>query len=409
MKKAVVYTLGCKTNQYESFSIINDLKNTGYEVSVKLEPADLYIVNTCSVTAEAERQSRQILSKIEKLSKFAKIVVCGCAGEKSAGQFKNKNLDVTVLGSFGKGELVKNLANLKIIEPTDTYEDNFFTANIKTRAFIKVQDGCDNYCSYCIVPYLRGRSRSRKTESIISEIESLKDSKEIVLTGINLSDYGKGINLTFADLINALKNIDKRLRLGSLEVNIIDDNFLSALLNNKNFCPHFHLSLQSGSDKVLTDMNRHYKDSDYLKAVRKIREYFKNPSVTTDVIVGYPTESEDDFLKTCELCKTAEIFNIHIFPFSKREGTKAGELEPLKKTVVRDRFFRLNDLNKELNKNFITKNVNTKMNVLIEEFKDGYYVGHSENYIKCYLKSGNLNEVKEIKKSVFYKDGLMEV
>lgn len=406
--KAVVYTLGCKVNQYESFSIIKDLKNLGYDVSNKLELADLYIVNTCSVTHEAERQSRQILSKIEKLNRFAKIIICGCASEKSAEQFKSKNLDVTVLGSFGKGELVKNLENLKFAERTDIYEDNLFTANVKTRAFIKVQDGCDNYCSYCIVPYLRGKSRSRKIESIITEIESLKDTKEIVLTGINLSDYGRNIDLTLTDLINALNNVNKRLRLGSLEVNVINDNFLSALKNNKNFCPHFHLSLQSGSDKVLADMNRKYTISDYQCAVQKIREYFKTAAITTDVIVGYPLESEDDFLKTYELCKVLEFSNIHVFPFSSRDGTKAGTFAPLKKAIIKARAQKLIELNKELNKNFLSKNLNTKMSVLIEELRCGYYMGYSENYIKCYLKSGNLNEIKTIEKTVLFKSGLIE-
>ncbi|MCL1901812.1 MAG: tRNA (N(6)-L-threonylcarbamoyladenosine(37)-C(2))-methylthiotransferase MtaB [Firmicutes bacterium] len=407
--KAVVYTLGCKVNQYESFSIINDLKKSGYEVSSKLEPADLYIVNTCSVTAEAERQSRQILSKIEKLNRFARIIICGCASQNFAEQFKNKNLNITVLGTFGKGGLVKNLESLKFAEPTDIYEDNLFTGTVKTRAFIKVQDGCDNYCSYCIVPYVRGRSRSRKIESIVYEIESLKDVKEIVLTGINLSDYGKNIDLKLTDLINALNNIDKRLRLGSLEVNIIDDSFLTALQNNKNFCPHFHLSLQSGSDKVLADMNRKYTAYDFLGAAKKIREYFKAASVTTDVIVGYPTESEDDFLQTYEFCRDAEIFNMHIFPYSTRKGTKASGLKPLEKAVVKARVQKLSELNKELNKSFITKNANSKISVLIEEFKGGYYIGHSENYIKCYFKSANLNEIKTLEKSAPFKDGLIEL
>lgn len=405
--KAVVYTLGCKTNSYESFSIMNDLKKIGYEVFSSLVLADLYIINTCAVTNEAERKSRQVISKVQKLNPGAKIVICGCAGEKSPDSFKEKNSNVLVTGTFGKGELVKNLEKeIALKGSTDEYEDNLFPLNVRTRAFIKVQDGCNNFCSYCIVPYLRGRSRSRKIESILKEIEN-SDSREIVLTAINLSDYGKNINLTLIDLINSLKNISQRIRLGSLEVNIITQEFLAALKNNKNFCPHFHLSLQSGSEKILQAMNRKYTANDYLAAVNLIRKHFPDAGITTDIIVGYPGETEEDFNKTMEVCQKAEFSDIHIFPFSKREGTKAYSLKPVEKNIVNLRIKKINLLKQKLIKNFMDKNLNKRYNVLIEEFKDGYYTGYTENYIRCYGKNLELNKIINSRLVGLFEDGVL--
>lgn len=405
--KAVVYNLGCKVNAYESFSIMNGLKDKGYEVFNKLILADLYIINTCAVTNEAERKSRQVISKIEKLNPNAEIIVCGCASEKNPESFKNKNDNVKIAGTFGKGRLADNLdKEIFVKEKTNEYEDDLYPLNLRTRGFIKVQDGCDNFCSYCIVPYLRGRSRSRKIESILTEIKN-SSAKEIVLTAVNLSDYGKNINLTLIDLINALNGVEQRIRLGSLEVNIISKEFLSALKSNKNFCPHFHLSLQSGSDNVLKLMNRKYAASDYLSAVRLIREFFPDAGITTDVIIGFPGETDEDFLKTAEVCRKAEFSDIHIFPYSKREGTKAYNLRAVDKETVNSRVEILTGLKYELIQKFIAKNLNKCYNILIEEKKEGYFTGYTENYIKCYGSGLAVDKIFNLKLTEAFKDGVL--
>ena len=247
-----------------------------------------------------------------------------------------------------------------------------------------MQDGCNNFCSYCIIPYLRGRTRSRNPKSVYEEIKSV-NAKEVVINGINLSAYNyDGVGLT--GLIKELKDLPCRIRLGSLEVNVIDREFLSALKELKNFAPHFHLSLQSGSDSVLKTMNRHYTASEYLEKVNLIREYFEDSGITTDIIVGFPTETDENFLETVELIKKVNFSDIHPFPFSSRSGTVASKMQDLSGEIKKQRLDKLLALKKECKENFANKLKGKTLDFLCEEEKDGYYQGYTENYLRVYLK-----------------------
>lgn len=384
--KAVVFTLGCKVNECESDSLISGLINLGYEVSDKLEKADLYIVNTCAVTAEAEKKSRQMASRIRKLSSDAKIIFTGCAVQKDPKQFENKSSDFLLTGVFNKNDILSMLGEKgnHVAPPCDKFEELLPTKSLRTRAYVKVQDGCNNFCSYCIIPYLRGRIRARNPKSVYEEIKNL-GAKEVVINGINLSAYNyNGTNLT--GLIKELKDLDCRIRLGSLEVGVIDREFLTALKELKNFAPHFHLSLQSGSNSVLKTMNRHYTAEEYLEKVNLIREYFADAGITTDIIVGFPTESEENFLETIELVKKVNFSDIHPFPFSPRSGTVASKMKDLPSEVKKQRLDVLIKLKKECKENFANSLKGKNLNVLSEEEKDGYYQGYTENYLRVYLK-----------------------
>ncbi len=402
--KAVVYTLGCKLNQYESFSLSNELIQRGYEVSEELAPADLYVINTCAVTSEAERKSRQVLSKIDKLNPSAKVIICGCASQRSPESFLKRQGNLLVTGSFNKAAIIDFLgeSGVKLSGQPDEYEDNLFPLSPRTRAYVKVQDGCDSFCAYCIIPYLRGRSRSRKEESVLGEITRLSQScKEFVLTGINLSGYGKDTGSSLPALVRSLSGADVRIRLGSLEASAIDDELMQALKGLKQFCPHFHLSLQSGSDGVLADMNRRYNAEFFLRAVETVRRHFPDAAVTTDVIVGFPTESEEDFEQSCRVCSSARFADIHIFPYSPREGTKAYSLKPLAKSIVDLRKQRLAELRDNLKREFIQRFAGKQLEMLAEESRGSFTSGYTGNYIRCYaereLEENRLYNVKVIR------------
>ncbi len=384
--KAVVFTLGCKVNECESDSLISGLINLGYEVSDKLEKADLYIVNTCAVTAEAEKKSRQMASRIRKLSDSAKIIFTGCAVQKDPKQFENKSSDFLLTGVFNKNQILSmlNEKGNHVCPPCDKFEELLPTKSLRTRNYVKVQDGCNNFCSYCIIPYLRGRTRSRSPKSVYQEIKSI-GAKEVVINGINLSAYNyDGVNLT--GLIKELKDLPCRIRLGSLEVGVIDREFLSALKELKDFAPHFHLSLQSGSNSVLKKMNRHYTAEEYLEKVGLIREYFADAGITTDIIVGFPTETDENFSETVELVKKVKFSDIHPFPFSSRSGTVASKMQDLPSEIKKQRLDVLLKLKKECKEEFAFKLKGKTLNFLCEEEKDGYYQGYTENYLRVYLK-----------------------
>ena len=404
--KAVVFTLGCKVNECESDSLISGLCDLGYEVSDKLVPADLYIVNTCAVTAEAEKKSRQMASRIRKLSKDAKIIFTGCAVQKDAKQFSSKSEDFLVTGVFNKNQILSMLDQKgeKIAEQTDKFEELLPTKSLRTRAYIKVQDGCNNFCSYCIIPYLRGRCRARDPKSVIREIEMIKP-KEAVINGINLSAYDYN-GLKLKHLMKELKGVDTRIRLGSLEVNVIDDEFLSAVKNLKDFAPHFHLSLQSGSNAVLKKMNRHYTREEYIDKVNLIRKYFDNPCITTDIIVGFPTESEQDFLDTCDLVEQVGFSDIHPFPFSPRSGTVASKMQDLPFEIKKQRLDKLLELKAKCKKDFALSMVGKDAFFLFEEVKDGYATGYTENYLRVYVEDFCCNkEFNKVKIIEPYMDG----
>jgi threonylcarbamoyladenosine tRNA methylthiotransferase MtaB len=420
--KIVIYTLGCKVNQYESDSIQLALENRGFEVSNKLEKADVFIVNTCAVTNEAERKSRQVISKFEKLNSDAQIFICGCASEKDSNKFKDLKNVKFISGVANKVKIVDELEKIidtkqsdkkpkiDIEKISDEYSDNYFSKPTKTRAFVKIQDGCNNFCSYCIIPYLRGRSRSRNIIDILNEVQNFgNDIKEIVLTGIDISDYKIDGELALGRLVNELSNYNIRIRLGSLEQGIITDEFIDGLSKIRNLCPHFHLSLQSGSDTVLKRMNRHYNQKDFLKSIKKLRKIFVNPAITTDVIVGFPGETEKEFKETCKFIKKAKFASLHIFPYSKREGTIAARFKDLDGKVKKERVARLEKINNKLKADYIRLSKKTLHSVLIEEKEGEYFIGHSENYIKCFIKNENLlvNSFVNVKIKKKYLDGAL--
>lgn len=406
--RAVVFTLGCKVNECESDALIAGLNNRGYTVSDKLEKADLYIVNTCAVTAEAEKKSRQMESRIKKLNPDAKIIFTGCAVEKNCKSFSEKSGNYLVTGTFNKSKILEMLDKVgeDISEPDTVFEEMDFPKTLRTRTYVKVQDGCNNFCSYCIIPYLRGRSRSRNPENIIKEI-SIANPKEVVINGINLSAYDYN-GLKLVDLMKKLKDVDARIRLGSLEVRVIDDQFLTALKGLKDFAPHFHLSLQSGSNQVLKSMNRHYTASEYIEKVDLIRAYFPDAGITTDIIAGFPTETEENFRETLSLIDRVAFSDIHPFPFSKREGTVAYKMQDLPSETKKERLNILLSKKAECKKNFAEKFVGKTLNFLFEEEKDGYYQGYSENYLRVYIKeftpNNKINKVKVIEP---YSDGVL--
>ena len=402
--KVAVLTLGCKVNKYESDALIFKLKEMGFEATDKLEYADYYVINTCAVTNEAERKSRQMVERCRKFNENAKIFIMGCASQNRPLQFGEKANFVQ--GVANKLEIIKHFEELgsKIYDLPTVYEDDLYSAQTLTRAFIKIQDGCNNFCTYCIIPYLRGRSRSRSIESVAKEVEKLpNDVKEIVLVGIDVSDYQQDGKRALIDLLERLDTFNKRIRLSSMEDNLIDEDFVKRLSKLKNFCPHFHLSLQSGSDEVLKKMNRKYTTNDFMNSVKLIRKYFKNAGITTDVIAGFPTETEEDFKKSCEFIEKVEFSDLHIFPYSKREGTVASKIyKDLPKSIKSERVKVLEEIKKKDKLKFILQN--DLVEILVEEEKGGVFYGYSKNYIKCKLK-GNF-QVGDIVKAKIIEPSL---
>ena len=423
--KICVMTLGCKVNKYESDALIYNLKLKGYQATDKFESADVYVINTCAVTAEAERKSRQMIARCKKYNENAKFFICGCASQKNSGQFLEKDATF-VSGVAGKkkiSEYIDKLAKhdrrlLKKRDRTEKlpkdYEDDLFAEQSRTRAYIKIQDGCDNFCSYCIIPYLRGRSRSRAIFSIINEVSKLsKDIKEVVLTGINVTDYKIDGKPSLLSLLTELDTFGLRLRLSSMEDSLISEEFVEGLSRLDNFCPHFHLSLQSGSDSVLKRMNRHYTTKMFKQSVDLIRKYFPLAGITTDIIVGFPNESDEEFRQTYEFAKEVGFSQLHIFPYSNREGTVASKLyKDLPKSIKQKRVEELDKLNTQLKLDFIKKNKTGS--VLIEEQIDGYYVGYTKNYIRCYIPAndkkasdGIIDGIVEVKIKEPFRDGAL--
>ncbi len=395
--KVSVLTLGCKVNKYESDSLLNLFQQQGYEISDKLEYADIYVVNTCAVTSEAEKKSRQMLARCKKFNPNAKIYVCGCASQHNPKQFEGKVQ--LIKGVAGKNHIAAQTKAVGDIEDVEdvplSYEQEEFSLQSRTRAYIKVQEGCNNFCSYCIIPYLRGRSRSRKLESIIKEVENLPaDIQEIVLTGINLSDYRIDGKLALIDLLEALDKFNLRMRLSSMEEVIANEDFIERLSRLKNFCPHFHLSLQSGSASVLKRMNRRYTPDEFAETCQLIRKYFPSASITTDVIVGFPNETDEEFEQTYEFIKKINFSGLHIFPYSHRSGTVASREKDLPAQIKKVRAEKLASLDKVLRSNFVKQN--KRGEVLIEKCEDGKCEGFTKNYIMCHFdQEGKVGQIVE--------------
>lgn len=402
--KAVVFTLGCKVNEVESACLMSALEKQGFEASDKLGYADIYILNTCAVTREAEKKSRQLIARVKKYNPEARIFVCGCASEKAASAFVEKGA-VFVCGARNKEDIVAAIAKDYGVENCGL----LFPKQTKTRAFIKIEDGCNNFCSYCIIPYLRGREKSRSIEDILGEIAQC-DSPEIVLNGINISAYGYG-NVTLTHLIRALKPVKKRIRLGSLECNVITEELLDALKELYDFAPQFHLSLQSGSTRVLKAMNRHYTREDYLQKCEMIYSHFPCAAITTDIIAGFATETEEEFEESLSAINEAGFARVHAFAFSPREGTAAFKLKDVAPNVKSLRLHRLLKAAEIASLKYIEGAIGKNYSFIAEEYDGEYTTGYTGNYIKVYvrarLSSGKIYKV--ILKNQFKEGAFVEL
>lgn len=401
--KAVVFTLGCKVNEVESASLVRGLRERGYEVSAELSYADLYVLNTCAVTAEAEKKSRQLLARVRKYNPSAKIIVCGCAAQKNAEAFLSRAGVTVVTGARRKSKIFELLdeegAYIDGENEDRTYDELPLPAAVRSRKFVKIQDGCNNFCTYCVVPYLRGRSRSRTLESVVKEV-SENVAEETVLTGIDISSYNDG-GRRLCDLLAALYSVPTRVRLGSLEVNVIEEKLLKAAGGMPDFAPHFHLSLQSGSNAVLKKMNRHYTREEYLEKCKLIYEYFPRAAITTDIIVGFPGETEEDFQDSLDLALQAKFAQIHCFVYSPREGTVAAKMKQLPPAVKEERKARLLAAAAACKEEYESRFLGETLGFVPETEENGYTYGYTENYIRVAVagKVGRKCKIKLIEKS----------
>lgn len=404
MKKAALHNLGCKVNAYETEAMQHLLEEAGYEIVPFTQKADVYVINTCSVTNMADRKSRQMLHKAKKNNPDSIVVATGCYVQTSEKEVLNDLSVDIVIGNDRKHDLVRLLDEYSLDSVNDTVDDindgkhdfeELFIDQTKehTRAFIKVQDGCNQFCSYCIIPYARGRVRSRRFENVIAEVERLAANgfKEVVLTGIHLSSYGVDFEeatglLELIQAVNAVKGIE-RIRLGSLEPKIVTEHFASELSKLDKICPHFHLSLQSGCDATLKRMNRKYTTKEYERGCELLRKYFVHPAITTDVIVGFPGETEEEFEQTKAYLEHIHFYEMHIFKYSKRKGTRAAVMpdqidEQIKAARIEKLIALGHDMSKEFRKFYIGKNEE----VLFEEKAvigdKEYFVGYTKEYVK---------------------------
>ncbi|MDE7379647.1 MAG: MiaB/RimO family radical SAM methylthiotransferase [Clostridia bacterium] len=398
--RAVVFTLGCKVNEVESAAIMAELEKRGWQVSERLSPADIYVLNTCAVTKEAERKSRQLISRVRKFSADAPIYVCGCASQKDAKQFEKDG--VRFITGAQKKEQIINAVCADF--GGEQCGELGYPKQVKTRAFIKIEDGCNNFCSYCVIPYLRGRVRSRSWQDIAGEIQNCT-APEVVLTGINISAYN-GHPDGLRGLIQKLCFVDKRVRLGSIECNVIDEQFLLALKALKDFAPHFHLSLQSGSKAVLRAMNRHYTREEFLDKCALIYTHFPDAAITTDIIVGFCGESEEDFEDSLSIIAQAGFYRVHAFAFSPREGTVAFSMPDLPAEVKSRRLHKLLEEANAAENAYLTKRQGKEYSVICEDFDGEYTCGYTQNYIKTYI-AGEHTGKREVILGAPYRDGVL--
>jgi len=404
MMKVAFYTLGCKVNQYETEAMEEMFRKRGYEVVSFEKKADIYIINTCTVTNLGDRKSRQFIRRAKKLNKNSIVAAVGCYSQIAPDEVENiEGVDI-VIGTTDKEKIVDLCEEVKqkrrkinVVRNIKYHKqfDNLSIDNLesRTRAYMKIQDGCNQYCSYCIIPYARGPIRSRKLEDILDEAEKLAKAnfKEIILTGIHVASYGKDLkNLSLLDVINEVSKIEgiERIRLSSIEPTFIDEEFMTNVVDNKKFCDHFHLSLQSGSNSVLKRMNRKYTTEEYKNIVNLIRRYMPNAGITTDIIVGFPGETEEEFQETYDFVKNIGFSRIHVFKYSPRKGTPASKFDSqVHGSVKHYRSEKLIELGNQLANRFMDQFVGNRMEVLFEENKDGYYEGYTTNYIRVKAKS----------------------
>ena len=423
-KKVALHNLGCKVNAYEVEAMQQLLEKAGYEIVPFTEGADVYVINTCTVTNIADRKSRQMLHKAKKMNPNAIVVATGCYVQTDTEKLKADAAVDMILGNNQKTQIVEaleafmkepqesnNTARVIDINHTKEYEELEigYTAE-HVRAYIKVQDGCNQFCSYCIIPFARGRVRSRRISEVLEEVKTLalRGYKEVVLTGIHLSSYGvdfKENPETLLTLIQAVHEIEgvERIRLGSLEPRIITEEFMEGISRLPKLCPHFHLSLQSGCNKTLSDMNRRYDAEEYAQKCALIRKYYPSPALTTDVIVGFPGETEEDFQESYEFVKNIHFYETHIFKYSRRQGTRAaamsGQLTDAVKTIRSEKMLALHEIRA---KEYETSMIGKTLELLLEEKTEiegkSYYMGHSREYVKAVVEDTDAYKVNDLVK-----------
>lgn len=433
-KKVALHNLGCKVNAYEVEAMQQLLEKAGYEIVPFMEGADVYLINTCTVTNIADRKSRQMLHKAKKMNPDAIVVAAGCYAQADTEKLKEDNAVDLILGNNQKTQIVEVLEEyekehskqVQVIEINHTkeYEELSIEQTAEhVRAYIKVQDGCNQFCTYCIIPFARGRVRSRKIADVLKEVETLasKGYKEVVLTGIHLSSYGvdfsKEERESLLSLIQAVSKVEgiQRIRLGSLEPRIITEEFLEGIVATGKVCPHFHLSLQSGCNKTLKNMNRRYSAQEYAEKCELIRKYYPAPALTTDVIVGFPMETEEDFEESYEFVKNIHFYETHIFKYSRRHGTKAaamdGQLTEAVKAQRSEKLLELHDIRaKEYEEAMIGKTIELLLEEEIEEDGKMWYVGHSREYVRAVIEkteAHQVNDLVEAKVTGFVADHLL--
>ena len=407
--KVGIYTLGCKVNTYESEFVTSLLENHGYEICHFDEVCDIYIINTCTVTNTSDIKSRKIIRRAKRKNPNACVIAMGCYIQSDKDNIidevdiaignKNKSQIVTLIETYFKDKKKINTLDSNFDE---TFEDMSISKyNNKTRAFVKIQDGCENFCSYCIIPFVRGRCRSKKFNKVIEEVTTLTKNgfKEIVLTGIHTGNYGTDINTNFAALLRELVKIKglERLRISSIEVNELTDEVLEIIKNNDVIVNHLHIPIQAASDHVLKLMNRKYDLQFFINKIEKIREIKKDISITTDIIVGHPGETDEDFEEGIKVLKQINFSKLHVFPYSKRNGTVAADMEQIDDSVKKKRARVLLNLSKELEINYMNNFIGKELNVLIEQNHDGYCVGHTTNYLNVKIYNQNFESETIVK------------
>lgn len=412
--KAAFYALGCKVNQYEADCYAKMFSDKGWEVGSFSEKCDAYIINTCAITNVGERKSRQILRRAKKLNPDAIIVATGCYAQTKADEIKDiKEVDL-ILGTANRSRIVElveaKMRGEDIDLLTDIMQEKLYEelecegSEERTRAYIKIQDGCNNFCSYCIVPYARGPVRSRNIDNIVKEAKRLSDKgfKEIVLTGISVNSYGKDLKNghTLKDVIKEVCKVDgvERVRLSSIDPGAFDDEFIELIRNEKKMCRHFHISLQSGSSTVLKRMNRKYTADEYLDTLQKIRLAMPDAGITTDIICGFPEETEEEVKETTEFVKKARFLKVHVFPYSERSGTVAARMPQIERSIREKRATELISVCEKIASEVEEEFVGQTARVLFEQTRNGIADGLSGNYLRVYTKGDNLDgEIKTVK------------
>ena len=406
-KRVAFISLGCKVNQYETNAMSQEFLSKGYDVVEFDDVADIYIVNTCTVTNVADRKSRQMLRRVKEINPEAVLVATGCYAQVGKDELEKINDIDLIIGNNEKKDIVDIIENYQneanaiitdVMHQKEYVEFGTTTYTEKTRAVVKIQDGCDRFCTYCIIPYARGRVRSRKIENVVAEVEQIVDNgiKEVVITGIHIASYGKDFNyeITLIDLIEELNKIEglKRIRLGSIEPTIITEDFVNRLSKLEKVCDHFHLSLQSGCDETLKRMNRRYTCDEFEQGTKLLRQAFPNAALTTDIIVGFPGETDEEFDKTYEYLKRIAFYKMHVFKYSQRKGTKAAVMPNQVDGSIKDKrskaLIELSNKNEEM---YNSRYVGKEVEVLFEEKDGDFYKGHTTNYIEVFAKGENLD------------------